>query len=85
MPVQARVGGADTIALQLSDIGARGMQLRMKSSDFEVLRKYTDARGMSNSFEIRISARLAWVMPESDGDFRTGWEFNVMDDEERIG
>ena len=85
MPVQARVGGADTIDVQLTDIGARGMQLRMKSSDFEILKKLTDSQARSNSFEIRISARLAWVMPESDGDFRTGWEFNLLDDEERIG
>jgi hypothetical protein len=85
MPVQAHVSEADTVVLQLADISAQGMQLKMKSLDFESLRKGADAQNLRNSFEIRLTARLAWVMPNEDGTFITGWEFNILDDEERIG
>lgn len=85
LPVQARVSEANTIVLQLADISAQGMQLKMKSSEFESLREATSTKDQHNSFEIRLTARLAWVMPDEDGTFTTGWEFNLLDDEQRIG
>lgn len=88
LPVHARLGGRDALTLQLADISARGMQLKMKRSDFETLRNSVENQGQehNSSFEIRITARLAWVMPDTDGAFATGWEFNFMDEEEqRIG
>jgi hypothetical protein len=85
LPVQARVDQANAVILQLADISAQGMQLRMKSSEFESLRKAASAKDQHNSFEIQLTARLAWVMPNEDGTFTTGWEFNLLDDEQRIG
>lgn len=86
LPVHANLGDQKTIVLQLADLSARGMQLRMRNADFETIRKMAEEENQNNCFEIRISARLAWVMPEPDGAFTTGWEFNVLDDQEqRIG
>lgn len=86
LPVHARLGDQKTIILQLADMSARGMQLRLKTDDFETLRKMAQEENQNNCFEIRIAARLAWVMPDADGTFTTGWEFNVLDDQEqRIG
>lgn len=85
LPVQARVDEANTVVLHLADISAQGMQLRMKSSEFESLRKAAGAKNQHNNFEIQLTARLAWVMPNEDGTFTTGWEFNLLDDEQRIG
>jgi len=85
LPVQARVDQANTLVLQMADISAQGMQLRMKSSEFESLRKAASAKDQRNSFEIQITARLAWVMPNADGTFTTGWEFRLLEDEQRIG
>ncbi len=85
LPVKARVNEVNTIVLQLADLSAQGMQLKMKSSDFESLREATNTKNQNNNFEIRITARLAWVMPDEDGTFTTGWEFNLLDDEQRIG
>ncbi len=86
LPVHARLNGDRVITLQMADISARGMQLRMKNADFEIIRKVAQEQNQNNCFEVRITARLAWVMPEVDGAFTTGWEFNILDDEEqRIG
>jgi hypothetical protein len=83
LPIQARVGEGDHIELEMVDISASGMQIR--SPDFDVLKRGFDAQHNSATFEIRLIARLAWARPEDDGTFVTGWEFDRVDDEPRIG
>ncbi|MDA0711296.1 MAG: PilZ domain-containing protein [bacterium] len=83
LPIQARVGEGEHINLEMVDISASGMQIR--SPDFDVLKRGFDAQHNSATFEIRIIARLAWARPEADGTFVTGWEFDRIDDEPRIG
>ncbi len=87
LPVLAQVEGEkkESVISQLVDISAHGMQLRMAHSDFEALQTGSIQDGKNNRFEIRLTARLAWVMPDEQGVFKTGWEFNILDDEERIG
>ena len=83
LPIQARVGESTQIELEMVDISASGMQIR--SPDFDVLKQGFDAQHNAASFEIRLIARLAWVRPEADGTFVTGWEFDLKDGEHRIG
>lgn len=83
LPIQARVGQGDHIDLEMVDISASGMQIR--SPDFDVLKRGFDAQHNAATFEIRLVARLAWARPEDDGTFVTGWEFDRVDDEPRIG
>ena len=87
LPVLAHVDGEkkETVVSQLVDISAQGMQLKMASSDFGALQTDPKQEGKNNRFEIRLTARLAWVMPDEQGLFKTGWEFNILDDEELIG
>ncbi len=83
LPIQARVGTAEHIDLEMVDISASGMQIR--SEDFDILKRGFDAQHNVATFEIRLIARLAWARPEEDGTFVTGWEFDLEDDEPRIG
>ena len=87
LPVLAHMEGKkkETVISQLVDISAHGMQLKMASSDFQTLQTGSKQEGKNNRFEIRLTARLSWVMPDEQGLFKTGWEFNIVDDEERIG
>jgi len=84
-PVRTQIDEADPVIAQVVNISAKGVQLKMKCSDLEALRKMSEACGQKNCFKIPLIARLAWAVPEQDGTFKTGWEFNLLDGEERIG
>ena len=83
LPIQARFGEGEHLDLEIVDISATGMQIR--SDDFDVLKDGFDSQHNAATFEIRLTARLAWARPEDDGAFVTGWEFNRGDEEELIG
>jgi len=83
LPIQARVGANNDIELEVVDISASGMQIR--SGDFDMLKRGFDAQRNAATFEFKLVARLAWARPEDDGSFVTGWEFEQIDDEPRIG
>lgn len=84
-PIRTSIDAVDPVIAQVMNISAKGIQLKMKCSDLEVLKKMSEACGQENCFIIPIIARLAWAAPEQDGTFKTGWEFNLLDGEERIG
>ena len=85
LPVHVHGETERPLVLQMSDISAQGMQVKMTRSDFEALQRPGEKEGMSNFFEVQITARLSWVRPDVDEGLTTGWEFDFMDDEERIG
>ncbi len=85
LPVQVHGETERPLVLQMSDISAQGMQIKMTRSDFEALQKPGEKEGMSSFFEVQITARLSWVRPDVDEGLTTGWEFDFMEDEERIG
>lgn len=72
LPVRAQTRGGDGLDLEVVDISASGMKLR--SRDFEVLKREFDAQRNQASFDIQIPARFAWAQPD-DGAYLTGWEF----------
>lgn len=84
-PVRTSIDAVDAVVAQVMNISAKGIQLKMKCSDLEALKKMSEACGQENCFKIPLIARLAWASPEQDGTFKTGWEFNLLDGEERIG
>lgn len=84
-PIWTRVEETDAVVAQVIGINAQGIQLKVKCSDLQTLKKMSEAYGQKNCFKIPIIARLAWAVPEEDGTLKTGWEFNLLDGEERIG
>lgn len=82
LPIHARARCELPLILQLWDIGPQGMQLRITRADFQTLGK---AEEPFSQFEIQIKARLAWVRPDEGGDLNTGWEFDLLEEDERIG
>ena len=83
LPIQAKVGDAQHLALEIVDISASGMQIRCE--DFEALREGFDAQHNRATFEIRITGRLAWARPQADGSVVTGWEFERDDADPQVG
>ena len=83
LPIEAKIGEGEGLNLEMVDISASGMQIR--SENFDVLKKGFDAQHNRAVFEIRITARLAWARPESDGSFVTGWEFSREGGETGVG
>lgn len=83
--VRTQIDEVDPVVAQVVNISAKGIQLKMKCSDLKVLKKMLEACGQENCFKIPLIARLAWAAPEQDGTFKTGWEFDLLDGEERIG
>lgn len=79
LPLRARVTETDVLVPRLVDMSSSGMQLLIDRSDLESLRKAADRQASQNRFEIHITARLAWVMPDSDQNLRTGWQFDLAD------
>ena len=83
LPVQAQVDSSDYHDMEVVDISPTGIQFR--SSDLTVFERGKDVGRIRVQFEIRIDARLAWVQTDPNGEFLTGWEFDVENEEERIG
>ena len=59
--------------------------MQIRCPDFDGLKKGFNAETNLASFEIHITARLAWAQPGDDGEFLTGWEFEGAGDEARVG
>ena len=84
LPVQAQVdGSSEYYDMEVVDISPTGIQFR--SFDLTVFEKEKGVQRIRVQFEIRIDARLAWVQTDPNGDFLTGWEFDLENEEERIG
>lgn len=83
LPLKGRVGGGDHLDLEVVDISKGGMQIRCP--DFDDLKKGFKSGTNLASFELHITARLAWAQPGDDGEFLTGWEFDGAVGENRIG
>lgn len=80
LPVQALLGGGGVQDLNVVDISPSGMQIRTR--DFETLKSGFDAQQNRAEFGIQILARMAWVQNSADGDYLTGWEFVLREDDE---
>ncbi|MCZ6632541.1 MAG: PilZ domain-containing protein [bacterium] len=76
LPIRAQIDRSDYQQMQVIDISLSGMQIC--SQDFEVLKRGFDAQHNRAEFDIRLSARMAWVQNDPDGYYLTGWEF-VLD------
>ena len=81
LPVQ--LNGRDLHEIEMVDISSSGMQIR--SGDFDIFKGHGYVPNRKDQLKICFIARLAWAEPEPDGGFLTGWEFEVVDDEARIG
>ena len=83
LPINFHVGPSTTIQVQSKDFSAGGMQLEIiSSSDTEAFVKslgnVSNFKEQNSRFEIQLSARLAWVIEEPGGMFKTGWEFSLQ-------
>ena len=83
LAVRARVGTGEYEDVEVVDISPSGMQIRC--ADFETLKSGLDVHTNKAQFSLLIFARLAWVQTGENGEFLTGWEFDIETDEERIG
>lgn len=72
LPVRAQNGLGEGLDLEVMDISASGMKLR--SRDFDALKRGFDVQRNLASFDILIPARMAWAQPD-DGAYLMGWEF----------
>lgn len=75
LPVQVRVSSGEVIELELVDIGPSGIKLR--GDTLSLFEQSPGANTREVQFEVRLSGRLAWVEPQSDGTLAVGLDFGL--------
>jgi hypothetical protein len=67
-PIQAVAANGELVDLELIDMSSDG--IRVKGDALSIFAP--DGDGKAVSFELRISAKLAWIEPQRDGTFELG-------------
>ena len=70
LPLQIKAASGEIIEMELVDLSSDG--LRVRGDALSILAREASENGKQITFEVRISARLAWVEPRRDGDFDLG-------------
>ena len=70
LPLQIKAASGEIIEMELVDLSSDG--LRVRGDALSILACEASENGKQVTFEVRISARLAWVEPRRDGDFDLG-------------
>jgi len=70
LPLQIKAASGEIIEMELVDLSSDG--LRVRGDALSILAREASEKGKQITFEVRISARLAWVEPRRDGDFDLG-------------
>ncbi len=70
LPLQVKLSSGELIQMELVDVSAEG--LRVRGDALSILVSEAQSNGKDVVFEVRISARLAWVAPHQEGDFELG-------------
>lgn len=70
MPLQVKSANGELIDMELVDMSSDG--LRVRGDALSILVSEAESNGKEVVFEVRFSARLAWVEPRLDGDFDLG-------------
>lgn len=78
--VPMQLNGSAYHDVKMIDISSTGMQL--KSGDHDIFGGRGYEKDRREQLKISIIARLAWAEPDEDGGFLTGWEFEVVGDEQ---
>ena len=68
LPLQVVAGNGELVDLEIIDMSADG--LRVKGDALSIFSQEGD--GKQVTFELRISAKLAWIEPQKDGTFELG-------------
>ena len=74
LPVSVKVASGETIELELVDISSTGM--RVQGDTLSLFEQRPGANNKRLEFEIRVSARLAWVEVEPDGTIALGLDMS---------
>ena len=83
LPVQVRVSSGEVIELELVDIGPSGIKVR--GDTLSLFEQSPGSNTREVQFEVRLSGRLAWVEPQSDGTLAVGLDLDLGEGEsERI-
>lgn len=68
LPLQVVADSGELVDLEIVDMSSDG--LRVKGDALSIFSQEGD--GKQVSFELRISAKLAWIEPQQDGTFELG-------------
>jgi hypothetical protein len=68
LPLQVVADNGELVDLEIIDMSADG--LRVKGDALSIFSQEGD--GKQVNFELRISAKLAWIEPQKDGTFELG-------------
>ena len=68
LPLQVVASNGEQVDLEIIDMSADG--LRVKGDALSIFSQEGD--GKQVTFELRISAKLAWIEPQKDGTFELG-------------
>lgn len=68
LPFQVVATNGEVVDVELIDVSSDG--LRVKGDALSIFSQ--DGDGKQVSFELRISAKLAWIEPQQDGTFELG-------------
>lgn len=68
LPVQVTASDGELIDVELVNLSADG--IRVRGDALSIFSQ--DGDGKQVSFELRISAKLAWIEPQRDGTFELG-------------
>ena len=70
LPMKVKGADGELIDMELVDVSASG--LRVRGDALAIFEQEANGDGKSVTFELHLSAKLAWIEPRHDGDFDLG-------------